>query len=82
MFFMSGVAAQETFSKRVGDTYIPASYIKYLEQAGARVVPIRYVQFALITILQHMQGLLPAIIVSCSLCTVTAEAAGEKGVTL
>ncbi|PVD39424.1 hypothetical protein C0Q70_02054 [Pomacea canaliculata] len=36
-----GVAAQETFSKRVGDTYIPASYIKYLEQAGARVVPIR-----------------------------------------
>lgn len=54
MFFMSGVAAQETFSKRVGDTYIPASYIKYLEQAGARVVPIRYVQFALITILQHM----------------------------
>lgn len=37
-----GVAAQETSKGNPhGDTYIPASYIKYLEQAGARVVAVR-----------------------------------------
>ncbi|XP_067673158.1 gamma-glutamyl hydrolase A-like [Haliotis asinina] len=36
-----GVLAQATDSKTHGDTYIPANYVKYLEQAGARVVPIR-----------------------------------------
>ncbi|XP_067673159.1 gamma-glutamyl hydrolase A-like [Haliotis asinina] len=36
-----GVLAQATDSKTHGDTYIPANYVKYLEQAGARVVPVR-----------------------------------------
>ncbi|XP_048248244.1 gamma-glutamyl hydrolase A-like [Haliotis rufescens] len=36
-----GVLAQATASKTHGDTYIPANYVKYLEQAGARVVPVR-----------------------------------------
>lgn len=28
--------------KNLGKYYIAASYVKYLESAGARVVPIRY----------------------------------------
>ena len=38
----SGVAAQETYHDFLGQTYIDAAYVKYLESAGARVVPIRY----------------------------------------
>ena len=41
----AGIAAQETAKGDThGDTYIPATYIKYLELAGARVVPVRSVQ--------------------------------------
>ncbi|KAK3580712.1 hypothetical protein CHS0354_005716 [Potamilus streckersoni] len=36
-----GVLAQETNSSTFGDTYIIATYIKYIESAGAQVVPIR-----------------------------------------
>ncbi|XP_071107856.1 gamma-glutamyl hydrolase-like [Haliotis cracherodii] len=36
-----GIIAQASSSKRHGDTLISANYIKCLEQAGARVVPIR-----------------------------------------
>lgn len=38
-----GVLAQSTDpdEKHLGDTYIPANYIKYIESAGARVVPVR-----------------------------------------
>ncbi|XP_067673155.1 gamma-glutamyl hydrolase-like [Haliotis asinina] len=36
-----GVIAQAASSKRHGDTLISANYVKYLEQSGARVVPIR-----------------------------------------
>ncbi|XP_062842654.1 zgc:171566 [Trichomycterus rosablanca] len=39
-----GVLAQENLDSDVnaqGSSYIPASYVKYLESAGARVVPIR-----------------------------------------
>ncbi|XP_078691469.1 gamma-glutamyl hydrolase-like isoform X1 [Branchiostoma floridae x Branchiostoma belcheri] len=38
-----GVLAQAAYGAKAkfGKTYIPASYIKYLESAGARVVPIR-----------------------------------------
>lgn len=38
----SGVLAQGSSSsiKKYGSSYIAASYIKYLESAGARVVPI------------------------------------------
>ncbi|XP_067836270.1 gamma-glutamyl hydrolase [Heptranchias perlo] len=37
-----GVLAQKTFGafKKFGNSYIAASYVKYLESAGARVVPI------------------------------------------
>ena len=38
-----GVMAQSTFNmsfEHLGKTYIPASYIKFLESAGARVVPV------------------------------------------
>ncbi|KAK7491912.1 hypothetical protein BaRGS_00016931 [Batillaria attramentaria] len=36
-----GIAAQETAPNTTyGDTYIPATYVKYLESAGARVVPV------------------------------------------
>ncbi|CAL1540419.1 unnamed protein product [Lymnaea stagnalis] len=35
-----GILAQDTVSK-YGKTYIPATYVKYMEQAGARVVPIK-----------------------------------------
>lgn len=35
-----GILAQDTISK-YGKTYIPATYVKYMEQAGARVVPIK-----------------------------------------
>ncbi|XP_076443116.1 gamma-glutamyl hydrolase-like [Babylonia areolata] len=37
-----GIAAQETAKGNPhGETYIPATYVKYLQQAGARVVPVR-----------------------------------------
>uniref|UniRef100_UPI00358F6060 gamma-glutamyl hydrolase-like n=2 Tax=Myxine glutinosa TaxID=7769 RepID=UPI00358F6060 len=38
-----GVLTQEAFGKvrEYGEAYIPASYIKFLESAGARVAPIR-----------------------------------------
>ncbi|KAL8593208.1 hypothetical protein ACOMHN_009863 [Nucella lapillus] len=37
-----GIAAQETKKGDPhGNTYIPATYVKYLQQAGARVVPVR-----------------------------------------
>lgn len=38
-----GVLAQasDPDRKQLGDTYIPANYIKYIESAGARVVPVR-----------------------------------------
>ncbi|XP_074649016.1 gamma-glutamyl hydrolase-like isoform X3 [Tubulanus polymorphus] len=38
-----GVAAQETDKSnwKHGDSYIPASYVKYLQMAGANVVPIK-----------------------------------------
>lgn len=35
-----GILAQDTRSS-YGSTYIPVTYVKYLQQAGARVVPIR-----------------------------------------
>jgi gamma-glutamyl hydrolase len=39
-----GVVMQECFGKmaKLGNYYIAASYVKYIESAGARVVPIRY----------------------------------------
>ena len=40
-----GILAQNTdgyIKKHFGPTYIVASYIKYIESAGGRVVPIRY----------------------------------------
>lgn len=44
LMFLLGVLAQENlpwdqFAR--GSSYIAASYVKYLEAAGARVVPIR-----------------------------------------
>jgi len=38
-----GVVAQKTFGRRAshGSSYFAASYVKYLEAAGARVVPVR-----------------------------------------
>ena len=42
---LSGILAQNTGSfmnKTFGPTYIAASYIKYIESAGGRVVPIKY----------------------------------------
>uniref|UniRef100_A0A8C7STF1 folate gamma-glutamyl hydrolase n=1 Tax=Oncorhynchus mykiss TaxID=8022 RepID=A0A8C7STF1_ONCMY len=45
-FVISGVLAQENIvgdPHAQGSSYIAASYVKYLESAGARVVPIRYV---------------------------------------
>ncbi|KAL9656722.1 hypothetical protein ABK040_002989 [Willaertia magna] len=39
-----GIFAQPTGNslKKYGNTYIPASYVKFIESAGARVVPIPY----------------------------------------
>lgn len=37
---VSGVLAQESFKGDPAATYIPAPYIKWLESAGARVVPV------------------------------------------
>ena len=42
---LSGILAQNTglfMNKTFGPTYIAASYIKYIESAGGRVVPIKY----------------------------------------
>lgn len=38
-----GVLAQASDSEQtyLGDTYIPSTYVKYIESAGARVVPVR-----------------------------------------
>ena len=38
-----GIVAQTTYGKRArhGPSYFAASYVKYLEAAGARVVPIK-----------------------------------------
>lgn len=47
-FFSLGVLAQEILQSDYdakGSSYIPASYVKYLEGAGARVVPIRYTHY-------------------------------------
>ena len=42
---MSGVLAQRSETPDLpGDTYISATYVKFLEAAGARVVPILYVR--------------------------------------
>ena len=41
----SGILAQDSdgyVKEKFGPTYIVASYIKYIESAGGRVVPIRY----------------------------------------
>ena len=41
----SGILAQDShgyIKGKFGPTYIAASYIKYIESAGGRVVPIRY----------------------------------------
>ena len=41
-FVSPGILAQELFSAPPNVTsYIAASYVKYLESAGARVVPVR-----------------------------------------
>ncbi|CAI9550415.1 unnamed protein product, partial [Staurois parvus] len=43
-FHLTGIVAQETHFENLkpfGQSYIAASYIKYLESAGARVIPIR-----------------------------------------
>lgn len=43
--WLVGILAQNTdeyMNKTFGPTYIVASYIKYIESAGGRVVPIRY----------------------------------------
>ena len=42
-YYFIGVLAQSTDpdERHLGDTYIPATYIKYIESAGARVVPVR-----------------------------------------
>ena len=42
----TGVLAQENLPDDLsarGNSYIAACYVKYVESAGARVVPIRYV---------------------------------------
>ena len=42
---LSGILAQNTgpfMNKTFGPTYIAASYIKFIESAGGRVVPIKY----------------------------------------
>ena len=45
----AGVAAQETATGDPhGDTFILATYVKYLEQAGARVVPVRSVRLCVL----------------------------------
>ena len=38
-----GIVAQTTYGKRArhGPSYFAASYVKYLESAGARVVPVK-----------------------------------------
>ena len=36
------------------DSYIPASHVRYLEQAGARVVPISY-RFKYETLTEHLR---------------------------
>uniref|UniRef100_A0A2D4IEH0 folate gamma-glutamyl hydrolase n=1 Tax=Micrurus lemniscatus lemniscatus TaxID=129467 RepID=A0A2D4IEH0_MICLE len=38
-----GILAQETFEsfRKFGSSYIAASYVKFIESAGARVVPVR-----------------------------------------
>ncbi|XP_016103443.1 gamma-glutamyl hydrolase-like [Sinocyclocheilus grahami] len=38
-----GILTQEVddYMKKFGETYIPSSYVKYIESGGARVVPIR-----------------------------------------
>ena len=44
-FHVKGILAQDTsgyMKKTFGPTYIAASYIKYIESAGGRVIPIRY----------------------------------------
>lgn len=44
IIYFSGVLAQENLEgdhDAKGSSYIAASYVKYLESAGARVVPIR-----------------------------------------
>ena len=45
LYSFAGILAQNTGSfmnKTFGPTYIVASYVKYIESAGGRVVPIRY----------------------------------------
>lgn len=39
---IAGILSQESVEslKKFGPTYIPASYVKFIESAGARVVPI------------------------------------------
>ena len=41
--YIAGILAQESTPewKRYGDSYIQSLYVGYLEQAGARVVPVR-----------------------------------------
>ena len=40
----SGILSQDSSEKfaKYGKSYIASSYVKYIESAGARVVPIRY----------------------------------------
>ena len=40
----SGILSQDSYEKfaKYGKSYIASSYVKYIESAGARVVPIRY----------------------------------------
>lgn len=45
LFLSAGVLAQENLPKDAfarGSSYIAASYVKFLESAGARVAPIRW----------------------------------------
>ena len=43
-FSYSGILSQDSSEKfsKYGKSYIASSYVKYIESAGARVVPIRY----------------------------------------
>ena len=44
MFILIGIVAQQTWGHAAsyGKSYIAADYVKYIEAAGGRVVPIPY----------------------------------------
>lgn len=46
-FYSTGILTQvvtDGIMKPYGKTYIPASYVKYIESGGSRVMPIRWVE--------------------------------------